>query len=224
MGIVGTATALLLTATVAFARDDARPATSSMERLQTVRAEVRSRIDTEREKVSQRLTDIQDKAKREMAQRLAGQFDRLNETWTDHFMQQLDTYDALMRKIQARADAAQSAGNDVARTTVAIQSAASAIETARTAVTAQAAKTYELASSTIPMIATSTADGQQKILQSLRKSFQTLHTTLFKDLFALRDGPMKNARKAVQAALQTLGGTTGADGENATSTAKRPSR
>lgn len=195
-----------------------------MERLQTVRAEVRSRVDTEREKVSRRLADIQDKAKQEVAQRLAGQFDRLNETWTDHFMQQLDKYDALVRKIQARADAAQSAGEDVARTTAAIQSATSAIGTARTAVTAQAAKTYALASPTIPAAATSTANGQQKIMQSLRKSFQTLHTALFKDLFALRDGPMKNARGAVQAALQTLGGTPGTDEKNATSTAKKPAR
>ena len=55
-------------------------------------------------------------------------------------------------------------------------------------------------------------------MQSLRKSFQTLHSSLFKDLFALRDGAMKDARGAVQNALQTLGTIPGVDEDDTTAT------
>jgi hypothetical protein len=127
----------------------------------------------------------------------------------------------MLVKVQARADIASSTGKDITATTAAIQSAKTAILSARTAVVAQAAKTYTLDPSTIPTTATSTTNGQEKIMKSLRTSFQNFHTTLFKDLFALRDGAMKNARTALQNAVQTLSGIPGVDEDNATSTAKK---
>lgn len=237
MGVIGTAAALLLTATVTFAEkgpggrsgeDSGRGsrvlASSTMERVQELRKEVRDRVEAERENAGKRLSDIRDKGKQEMAKRLAVQFDDLNLRWTNRFAETLDRYDALVEKIQVRADADAAAGTDMARATVAIQSATVAIAAARTAVLAQATKTYALDASVIPSTATSTSSGQEKIMQTLRKSFEATHKTLFKDLFALRDGPMKDARKAVQDAIQAIGKGSGADDENATSTAKKEDR
>ncbi len=241
IGVVSSAAALLLTANIAFAED--RPTTkgrqdanvelrmksasttenetnkeNAKERVKAAREEVKARMEVEHEKVTKRLTDIQDKVKREMAEKIATQFGRLNDTWTDHFIDLLDRYDAVIQKIQARADIAASAGKDVTSVTAAIQSAKTAIATARAAVIAQAAKTYAVASSTIPTTATSTPSGQEKIMQNLRKSFQDLHTTLFKDLTTLRDGVMKDARQAVQNALQALGKVPEVDEDHATTT------
>jgi predicted phage tail protein len=155
-----------------------------------------------------------------MAQKIAGQFDNLNATWTDTFMKTLDKYDAAVQKMQDRATIAAGKGKDITAATTAIQLAKTAITTARTAMTAQAAKTYTPDTSAVTSAtAITTAIGQENIMKVLRASFQTLHAGLFKDLFALRDGPMKNARTAVQNALQSLGKVPGVnDDKSATTT------
>lgn len=232
MGVAGTAVAFLLSASVALA-DDGRAnarnensngkdyravASSTAARIQELRDEAATRVKNKREEAEKRLTDIRDRAKQEMAKKIAKQFDNLNTTWTDKFTKLLERYDELLQKVQDRATLAGSAGKDIASTTAAIQSAKSAIASARAAVTAQAAKTYVLDPSVIPTTATTTQSGQEKIIKNLRTAFQTLHSTLFKDLFALRDGLMRDARRAVQNAVQTLGKIPKVDDDNATST------
>lgn len=230
---MGGAVALLLSASVVFAEGQATSvrgenekgdyramSASTTVRMKTVREETQSREIEKREKASQRMEDIQDKVKKDMAQKLATQFENLNSTWTDKFMNLLDRYDAIVVKIQSRATIAATNGKDIASTTAAVLAAQTAILSARTAVVAQAAKTYALDPSTISATATSTSSGQEKMMKSLRTSFQALHKTLFKDLFALRDGAMKDARRAVQNALQTLGKVPGVDEDNATSAKK----
>lgn len=173
-----------------------------------------------RQAAQERIAAIQDKVKQQLAQRLAAQFDQINKTWTEHFMQMLDRYDTILQKVQDRATAAATAGKDTTSTNVAIAAAKASIATARTAVTAQAAKTYTLdlsTATTTVTAATSTSQGQMQLMQGLRTSFQNLHETLFKDLFALR-GYMTATRSAVQSALQTLGQIPGVDQVSATST------
>jgi hypothetical protein len=219
--------ALLLSASVVFAESKAPGTSGENERgtprmigvaSTTVGGAIKNRMEKEREKerekVTEHLSNIQDKQKQKTAEQIAGQFDNLNQTWTDHFTKQLDQYSAVLAKIQSRADIAKGAGKDISSTTAAIQTAQVAITNARAAVAAQAAKTYTIASSTLPTTATSTSSGQEKFMQGLRKSFQSLHTTLFKDLNALSNGPMKTVRKAVQNALQTLGKVRGVDDDH----------
>ncbi len=174
-----------------------------------------------RQMAQDRIAAIQDKVKQQLAERLATQFNQINQVWTQHFSQMLDRYTAILQKIQDRATAAASAGKDVTATNAAIQAAQAAITSARAAVAAQAAKTYTLdlsATSTPVTAATSTPEGQGQIMQGLKDAFQTLRQQLFGDLFALRDGPMTDTRTAVQSALQTLGQIPGVDQVNATST------
>ncbi len=234
IGVIAVATAIFLTGTVVFAEegrsmgsfgerrgDDYRAtmmSSSTNTRMQSVRDEVKVRSEGQRVKVEQRLLDIQDKMKQQMAERLTKQFDGLNETWTDHFMNVLDRYQTLLEKIKARADVAAGKGKDVTATNAAIQSATTAVETARVAVIAQAAKTYMVATSTLPTTATSTSRGQSDLINGFRTAFKNIHTTLFKDLFALRDGVMKDARRAVQNAVQTLGKVPGTNNSSSAST------
>ena len=221
MVITSTTMALILSATVAFAQERPRVVGDRVNDSRPLATSTTDRVKVTREKAMNRLADIQDKVKSEMAIRLADRLGTLNATWTSRFTDTLNRYDTIVGKIQSRADKAQSAGKDVSTTTAAILSAKTAIASARTAVTLQAAKTYELDTSTVVTTsATSTSSGQGELMKGLRKSFQTLNTTLFKDLFALRDGPMKNTRKAVQDAHQTLGKIPGVDEDNATSTKK----
>lgn len=242
LGIVSAAAAVLLSGTVAFAEGKAETraaiasttraeksdyrammASSTQERMQTMREEAKTRMTSLREKMTKRVSDIEDKVKKEAAKNIAGQFENLNTVWTDKFMNHLDRYVTIVQKMQARASIAASTGKDVTTVDAAIQAALTALATAKADVVAQAAKTYVVDTSVFPTVSTTTPSGQTKIMQEFRKSFQTLHKELFKDLFALRDGPMKDARTAVQAALQALGQVPGVDedkNENATSTEK----
>ena len=233
IGAFGVTAALLLSATSAFAagrtadtvgvngeRARVRPVvTSAVVASEAERAAaIQARFELEQRRVAERLTDIKDTVKQQMAEQLANQFESLNKTWTDHFANLLDQYTAILQRIQDRANTAASTGQNIGSTTAAIQVAQAAITSARAAVAAQAAKNYGLIASTIPTTATSTPVGQLRIVQALRKSFRTLQATLFKDLFVLRDGPMKEVRKAVQNALMTLSRTPGVGGNSATST------
>lgn len=204
-------TALANSTTTVNFRDGAKAA---KERMEAAREESKNRVEEQRHKAEQRLTEIKDKAIQQRAQTIAKQFAQINKRWTDHFMKVLERHDAIMKKVQARADIAAASGKDIASTTAAIQAARTAIDAARTAVIVQAGKVYELNTSTstaitVPPTAsttttTSASNGQTALIQNLRSAFKTLHATLFKDLFALRDGPMLAARKAVQASVQSL--------------------
>lgn len=173
-------------------------------RIEAAREEAKTRMETKREEAKQRLSGIRDKAKQQRAERLTEQFDRLNKKWTDHFIQLLDRYGDIVLKIQERADKAAANGSNTAAVNASIQSAQTAIENARDAVVAQAAASYTLDTSALATEATMTTEGQEKLLGGLRTAFQDLHKDLFNDLFALRDGAMRDTRGAVQAALQAL--------------------
>jgi len=233
IGIVSSAAVFLLSATIAFAEGQATStayknqiserraaiASTTQKKIEVVREEAQTRTVAQREKIAERVADIQDKVKQQLAQRLIKQFENLNKIWTDHFMNLMDHYDAILQKIQDRANIAANAGENIASTTAAIQSAKTAIASARTAVIAQAAETYTPDTSVVTTTTSTTMpSGQKELLQNLRNSFKNLHRTLFQDLLALRDGPMKNARKAVQSALQTLTKIPKVDEGNATTT------
>jgi hypothetical protein len=196
-------------------------ASTTRQSIQAVREEAQTRIQTMRGEAEKRLADIQDKVKQQQAQSLAQQFENINTSWTDKFVQTLNQYDAILQKVQDRANIAATDGKDITATTATILVANNAIASARLAVVAQVAKTYTLATSTVATVttATTTPKGQGELIKALRTSFNSLHQTLFKDLFALRDGPMATTRKAVQVAIQTLGKIPGVDGGQATSTA-----
>lgn len=185
--------------------------------IEAKRAEMKANMELKRAEAKQRLTEIRDKKKQERAVRLNEQFDRLNSKWTDHFVQVLDRYDGVLVKIQARADIAATNGKDVALATAAIASAEAAIETARAAVVAQAAKSYALDTSTTLAVDAATASGQEELVRGLKTAFQELHKSLFSNLTALRDGAMRDARGAVQAALQTLNQIPEVDDDESTS-------
>ena len=139
----------------------------------------------------------------------------MNKKWTDRFTEQLGHLGNVLLKIQERADIAATNGKDVSAVNTAIQAATTAIAAAKAVVTAQAAKTYTLHASAVGTAdATDTTNGQDELIKKLRTAFQELHKTIFNDLKALRDGEMKNARSAVQGALQALSQVPKVDDDN----------
>jgi|GEM_PF-2992836 len=177
-----------------------------VQQLKQTRDHEQEKVKEAKERLQQKLAEVKDQKKQQLAKQIANQFDHLNQTWTDHFTAILNHLDIVLQKIQTRADKAAFNGKDVTAATAAIQAAKTAIAAARTAVIAQAAKTYVVpdTSVTTGVTAPTTTSGQEKIMQNLRNEFKAAREQLRKDLFALRDGIVKNARVAVQGALQEL--------------------
>ncbi len=167
-------------------------------RVEAARETAKEAVKVKREELKKRLGEIKDERKKAAATRLDEQMNRLNERWTTHFTDVLDHLDDVLGKIQIRADKAVSLGKDVSAVKTAVDAAKVAIASARTAVETQAKKTY---------IATITSDAK------LGEAFKSVRDQLHKDLTDLRDGPVKNARDAVQNAARSLGGVPKVDDE-----------
>ncbi|MDO8493639.1 MAG: hypothetical protein Q7S19_03805 [bacterium] len=244
IGIAGSVTALLLGATSVLAVERST-STSKIrpiveERREAVRAikeevkvtkqearediknnteKARAKVADVRAKAKERLADIKDKQKQQLATRLAEQIEKANKTWTDHFTDVLNHLNSVLKKVEDRTAKAKAKGADTTSTDTAIASAKTVIVSARAAVSTQAIKTYVADTSTITTTsATSTEKGQGQLMKGLKAAYQTVHKQLFSDLKALRDGLMKDARKAVNDAVATITKIPKAERGNATST------
>ncbi|MDP3947553.1 MAG: hypothetical protein Q8Q41_02585 [bacterium] len=174
------------------------------ENFQAIRETTRVKVEEKREEFRTRAQAIKDERKKEIALRVDDQLNKLNERWTQHFMNVLDKLTDILGKVQLRMEKAEANGVDATRVKAAIAAASTAIETARQAVEDQAKKTYSV-----------TFTSEEGLKQAMRNARQLLH----RDLAALRDGVMKNARQAVQNAIQSLRDIPRVDAEpTATST------
>lgn len=187
---------------------------SAQEEVKRVRDEAQARVKQVRESLQQRVDKIQNTTKRTLAARVLNQLDNINKVWTSHFALILDHLDNVLKHIESRTDKAQANGRDVSSVRAAIQKAKEAISSAREAVAEQAKKTYLVDVSAVGGD-TSTAGAQTRLVSKFREQFVKLNKQLREDLFALRDGPMKEARQAVQEAFQELSKVPNVDREPA---------
>lgn len=179
-------------------RDEAK------KRLEAAREAAKEVAQVKRENLKKRLGEIKDERKKERAARLDEQMNRLNDRWTTHFTNVLNKLEDILGKIQVRADKAAALGKDISAVKTATDSAKAVIASARTAVETQAKKDYTI---------TFTSEEQ------LRAAFKAAKDQLHKDLTALRDGAIKNARSKVQDAARALGGVPKVDEEPETTAA-----
>lgn len=169
--------------------------TATKTKLSDIRAELRGKV-----------LAIGDARRRDAALAVIGQFSHSNTIATDHFANVLNHLEKVLGKVESRAQKAEAGGGNVTAVRMAVGRAKESIAQARTAVSIQAKKSYQTAinARSIPSSESSTPEGQNNLISSMRGQFQAARTALKNDLFALRDGPMKNARRAVQDAIKAL--------------------
>lgn len=185
------------------------------QQIQQVREQAQTQIKKIREAAKDKISQIKDKKKQETASKIADRLGRINQVWTDHFTNVLDRLDAVLQKVESRTEKASANGKDVSAVKFAIQNALDKISAARTAVASQAQKTYVINAAAVTGT-TSTASRQSNLVAGLREQFKALRDQLFGDLKSLRDGPMKNAKTAVQDAIKELSKVPNVDQEPAT--------
>ncbi len=158
-------------------------------RIEAERKAAQEKAKTAREEFKQKVQKIKDEKKRLTAERLEEQLNKLNKRWTDHFTDVLNHLENVLAKIEIRIQKAQANDRDVAVVKAAVEKARVAIKAARDAVAAQAAKVYTV---------------KFESEDQLRAAFQAAKGQLHKDLTALRDGAMKDAKQSVQDVTQEL--------------------
>lgn len=174
--------------------------------VERLRAANKTKITDVKGGLQEKVGAIKDAKRKDTALGIIGQFARANQLSTNHFTDVLNHLDAVLAKVESRAAKAKAQGRDVAQVEAAIQKAKDAIIKARTAVDAQAKKSYQavIKAQNIQSSQAATPEGQNNLISSMRTQFQAARDTMKTDLFGLRDGAMKDARQAVQDAIKTL--------------------
>ncbi|MDP2664386.1 MAG: hypothetical protein Q8O97_00225 [bacterium] len=157
--------------------------------VKTKREEVKSRIEAKKVELKEKLKAVRDEKKKQIVERVYNSVNELNERMTDHLTKTLNQIQEVLDRVESRADKAEANDLDVASVRTAITAAESAIASSRSAVEAQAGKTYSF-----------TVTTEEKLRSDVGTARQALHT----DLVAVRE-TVKAARDAVKSAAVVLG-------------------
>jgi len=172
------------------------------------------KLDMEKKRMDfkRKISEIKDSKKKEMADKIMNQINRVNQVWTNHFTNVLNRLDTVLQKVKSRV-AKLPADRDLSALNSAISKAESAISLARSQVLEQSQKSYIVNTSTITN-ETSINSGQDDLVNAFRSRFKLLKDKLMSDLFSLRDGAVKDARNAVQEAFMALSKIPNVDRES----------
>src|SRR5688572_24474729 len=189
----GVTTALLLSGFALAQTPNYERASKYLQQVQQLRQQAQDQVKQAKENVLGRIRQIKDQRKQDSAKKIADQFDKINQVWTDHFTNVLDRLEDVVKRIETKAQFLESRGEDTALVKAELSSAKEKISAARQAIMDQAKKTYVVDAGAVTGDGSTTA-GQNSLISQLRVQFKTVKDKLFLDLFALRDGAMKEAR------------------------------
>ena len=152
------------------------------------REKTKTRIAEKQKMLRERLATIQEERKRTIVQNIDKRLDALNEQKTTQYAKALDQMDAVLGRIEERITRVEAQERSAGTVAAAVTDAKNAIAAARSAVAAQAGKTY---------VITITTDA--KLKDDVTKAREALKTDLTA-VFA----SVKEARDAVHAAAVAL--------------------
>jgi len=112
--------------------------------LETKRESMQEEREVKRKALAERLHVVKNERKVSATERIALHIEKLNDRYTDHLLKMLNRFDSFVERLRTRADKASANAYDISAVELALTSAEHAIETARSAVTAQALKVYDI--------------------------------------------------------------------------------
>src|SRR3989344_3129498 len=151
--------------------------------------ELKDKIAEARAAMKAKISEIKDIRKKTIVENIDSRIKTINENRTQQMLKHLDRLTTILSKVSSKEAALKSQGKDTTALSNSITLATTTIETAKTAVNAQAAKTYT---------ATITTD------EALKTAITTLLTQFKKDIKAAHV-LVVTAQKAVSAAHKAAG-------------------
>ena len=165
------------------------------DRLEQKKEELKSRIANKREELKKRLEKIKNERKKQVVEKIDKSLDALNEKTTARLLETLKKLEDILVRIGERTNAAGDRGVDVTSVDSAIAFAQTAINNAKAAIEAQAAKTYSL-----------TIGTEDKLKTDIGKTRKALHEDL-----RVVYGQVKTARDVVHEAARAYAKAHGRD-------------
>ena len=165
------------------------------DKIRDAREDLKNRIEVKRTELKNDLRSIKDERKKKTTEKIDKSLDAMNERMTNHFIDVLDKLEDVLVRIDERTDRAASKSIDVSSVRTAIEKADKAIDDARAAVVAQAAKIYTIDVTT-----------ETGLKEAVRKARRALHD----DLAAVRE-KVKATRDAVHNAARAYAKAHGRD-------------
>ncbi len=157
-------------------------------KIQAIKEELKTKLQDAKDKLRVKLQKVKDQKKISSVENINDQLQKLNERWTDHFVDVIDHLSDVLVKIGGRADKLSVNNVNVASVKNLMNTASTTIASARTAIATQAAKVYTINVTT-----------ETNLKTDVGKTRQALHS----DLVKLRD-IVFGARNAVHNAAQEL--------------------
>lgn len=156
--------------------------------LKARREEFKTKREEEKAKLKERLAQIKDERKKQAVEKIDAQLHALNERMLGHFSNVLDKLGAMLLRVKSHTDKAEQKGLQVEAVRGAILQAETMIAISRSAVAAQAGKTY-----------TAVVSSEE----TLRLEVGAVRKALHDDLAAVR-ATVQAAQKALRAAAVQL--------------------
>lgn len=144
------------------------------ELMQTKRTAAKETFQAKRDAFKEKLQTIKDTNKQTMVQNIDTKMATMNQTHTDRFAGHLEKLEEILNKLTTRITELKSSGKDTEAAEAALAEAKTTLETAKTAVTTQAAKEY---------VATITSETTLRVnvgttVSQLQADLRTTHKTV----------------------------------------------
>jgi DNA repair exonuclease SbcCD ATPase subunit len=156
--------------------------------LETKREEAKQEMETKREEFKKKLEIVKDEKKKQIAEKLFGDINSLNEKAVANLKKAVDQIETVLNRILSRSEKAAANGADVAAVSSASGTAKTAIQEARAAIGIQAGKIYSAAVSSEDTLRSGLASARDQMKQDIeavkskvkaaRDTVQTTATTL----------------------------------------------
>lgn len=159
------------------------------------REEAETKIKSKREEFKAKLQALKDEKKKEIVQRIDTNISEINKKRTDHFTQVLNKVSSLLDKARNRATKAESSGKETAAVKSALTKAETTLNTAKGAVTNQAAKQYVINVTEETKLGQASGGVKQQLINDLKSTHKIV----------------QDAREAVVRVLKSLSQVSGVD-------------
>ena len=157
--------------------------------MEVKREEAKQLMEVKREEFKQKLEGVKDQRKKEVAEKLFEDLNKLNTKATDNMVKAVDQIEGVLNRILNRSEKAFANGENITGVIAAGEAAKIAIRETRTAIQTQAAKVYSASATTNEATLKTDLGGVRNALRS--------------DLEVVKS-KVKSARDAVQAAAVSL--------------------
>ena len=181
---------LLPTFIIAQTEDEIEDINVTQVQKRNIKSQIKERNTTKRQEYKQRLSEIRDKKKSAILERIDNKITTLNKKHTDRFNKLLEKLTSILSRIEAKADDIETDGVNVSTVDVAVQNAKDAIAIAQREITEQSEKEYVIEideENNLGSVVSSALNEFRKDMAIIRDSVKVVRDAVFEAAKTLRE-------------------------------------